>query len=291
MIKPFIKYLLVEKRYSKHTVSSYEIDLLQFQSHLTLQDLLGIEKATSPMLRGWIVSLIEDGISSRSVNRKIASLRSFYKFLQKRELVVENPSLVLKSLKTPRLLPEFVQKNEMDELLDKVEFREGFSGLRDKLIIDLLYGTGIRLSELINLKTSDFNSYNQTIKVLGKRNKERIIPLTNDNINQIAAYLREREGQLDAQVPYLILTDVGRQCYPMMVYRVVKKYLTFISKIYKKSPHVLRHSFATHLLDNGADLNAVKDLLGHASLAATQVYTHNSLEKLKSTFDQAHPKA
>ncbi|WP_422360359.1 tyrosine-type recombinase/integrase [Reichenbachiella sp.] len=291
MIKPFLKYLLQEKRYSSHTVQAYETDLLQFQDYLECIDLeLTLEEAGHKMLRAWVVSLIEADINPRSVNRKIASLRSFYKFLLKREVIQENPATKLRPLKTAKALPEFVLKDEMDNLLDRVEFSDDFEGTRDKLIIELLYGTGIRLSELIHLKGQDVDHFNQSIKVLGKRNKERIIPLTLDNIRLIEAYGKVKE-QVGATDDWLLTTDKGKKCYPMMVYRIVQKYLGYISKVYKKSPHVLRHTYATHLLNNGADLNAVKDLLGHSSLAATQVYTHNSLDKLKSVFDQAHPKA
>lgn len=291
MIKPFLKYLLQEKRYSTHTVSAYETDLLQFQDYLECIDIsLTPEEASHKMLRAWVVSLIEAEINPRSVNRKIASLRSFYKFLLKRELISENPASKLRPLKTAKTLPEFVLKEEMNNLLDRVEFSNDFEGTRDKLIIELLYGTGMRLSELIHLKSGDVDFFNQSIKVLGKRNKERIIPLTLDNIRLIEAYGKIKE-QVAATEDWLLTTDKGKKCYPMMVYRIVQKYLGYISKVYKKSPHVLRHTYATHLLNNGADLNAVKDLLGHSSLAATQVYTHNSLDKLKSVFDQAHPKA
>lgn len=290
MIKPFLKYLLQEKRYSAHTTSAYEIDLLQFQDYLACIDSeLTLQEVNHKMLRAWVVSLIEAGINPRSVNRKIASLRSFYKFLLKRELITESPATKIRPLKTAKSLPEFVLKDEMDNLLDRVEFTDDFEGMRDKLIIELLYGTGMRLSELIHLKFTDVDYFNQSIKVLGKRNKERIIPLTLDNIRLIEAYEKVRE--VEAVEGWLLTTDKGKKCYPMMVYRVVQKYLGYITKVYKKSPHVLRHSYATHLLNNGADLNAVKDLLGHSSLAATQVYTHNSLDKLKSVFDQAHPKA
>lgn len=292
MIKPFLKYLLQEKRYSTHTVSAYETDLLQFQDYLECIDLeLTLEEANHKMLRSWVVSLIEAEISPRSVNRKIASLRSYYKFLLKREVITDNPAAKLRPLKTAKALPQFVLKDEMDNLLDRVEFPEDFEGSRDKLIIELLYGTGIRLSELIHLKHSDIDNFNQSIKVLGKRNKERIIPLTFDNMRLIEAYLQLRMQSNQGSSDWLLTTDKGKKCYPMMVYRIVQKYLGYISKVYKKSPHVLRHTYATHLLNNGADLNAVKDLLGHSSLAATQVYTHNSLDKLKSVFDQAHPKA
>ncbi|MDW3209034.1 MAG: tyrosine-type recombinase/integrase [Reichenbachiella sp.] len=291
MIKPFLKYLLQEKRYSSHTVQAYETDLLQFQDYLECIDLeLTLEEAGHKMLRAWVVSLIEADINPRSVNRKIASLRSYYKFLLKREVISENPATKLRPLKTAKALPEFVLKDEMDNLLDRVEFSNDFEGTRDKLVIELLYGTGIRLSELIHLKDQDVDHFNQSIKVLGKRNKERIIPLTLDNIRLIEAYGKVK-GQVGVTNDWLLTTDKGKKCYPMMVYRIVQKYLGYISKVYKKSPHVLRHTYATHLLNNGADLNAVKDLLGHSSLAATQVYTHNSLDKLKSVFDQAHPKA
>lgn len=289
MIKPFLKYLLNEKRYSQHTVDSYEIDLLQFQTYLQ-----GFneqpEKATVKMLRAWVVSLVEDGISPRTVNRKIATLRTFYKFLLKREIISKNPAISLRPLKTAKTLPQFVQKSDINQLLDHFDFSADFDGIRSKLIVQLLYGTGTRLAELINLKESDVDLYAATIKVLGKRNKERIIPLSQDNVSLLKTYLisKEQEGHSN---PFLLVTDSDKQCYPMMIYRIVNKHLGYISKIDKKSPHVLRHTFATHMLDNGADLNAVKDLLGHASLAATQVYTHNSLEKLKSVFDQAHPKA
>ncbi|SMD36287.1 integrase/recombinase XerC [Reichenbachiella faecimaris] len=291
MIKPFLKYLLQEKRYSTHTVQAYETDLLQFQDYLECIDIeLTPEEANHKMLRAWVVSLIEADINPRSVNRKIASLRSYYKFLLKREAISENPATKLRPLKTAKALPEFVLKDEMDNLLDRVEFSNDFEGTRDKLIVELLYGTGMRLSELIHLKDQDVDHFNQSIKVLGKRNKERIIPLTLDNIRLIEAYGKIKE-QVTTREDWLLTTDKGKKCYPMMVYRIVQKYLGYISKVYKKSPHVLRHTYATHLLNNGADLNAVKDLLGHSSLAATQVYTHNSLDKLKSVFDQAHPKA
>ncbi|WP_369824147.1 tyrosine-type recombinase/integrase [Reichenbachiella sp. 5M10] len=193
-------------------------------------------------------------------------------------------------MKVAKALPEFVQKKEMNSLLDQVDFSPNFSGFRDKVALELLYGTGMRLSELIHLKELDVDRFKLSVKVLGKRNKERVIPISPSNMGLIDTYIQYKE-QAGFSSQYLLLTDTGKQCYPMMMNRLVKKYLSLISKVYKKSPHVLRHTFATHILDNGADLNAVKDLLGHTSLAATQVYTHNSMEKLKSAFDQAHPKA
>lgn len=292
MIKPFLKYLQFEKRYSPHTVNSYTVDLEQFESFLLdFDDSLTLADANHRLIRAWIVSLIEAEMNPKSVNRKIASLRSFYKFLVAREEIEVNPTTKIRPVKTEKSLPHFVQEKDMDRLLDHVEFGNDFTGLRDRLILELLYGTGMRLSELINLKTTDVNFHNHVIKVLGKRNKERMIPITFDNIQLIKAYLKVRQETTEDTTPNLVVTDAGKPCYPVMIYRTVNKYLGITSNINKKSPHVLRHSYATHLLNNGADLNAVKDLLGHSSLAATQVYTHNSLDKLKKVFDQAHPKA
>ncbi len=293
MINAYLKYLLHEKRYSKHTVKSYENDLTQFSAFLTQFDnSISIEHAKHRMMRSWIVSLIDDKLSPRSVNRKIATLRSFYKFLHAREIISENPSIKLSPLKTDKPLPEFIQESQMHSLFDRHFFNEDFEGQRDQLIISLLYGTGIRLSELIGLTDQSVNLYDQTIKVLGKRNKERIIPLPNEIVQHIKTYSAKRNEVFGSlRDNYLLVTSSGKKCYPMMVYRVVKKHLTDIARSSKRSPHVLRHTFATHLLNKGADLNAVKDLLGHSSLAATQVYTHNSLDKLKTVFDQAHPKA
>jgi len=293
MIETFLKYIAHEKRYSGHTISSYKNDLLQLQVFLSSIEFdNSLLKANHGILRAWIVTLVEDKISSRSINRKIATLRSFYKFLLMRELIDTNPTIQLKSLKTNKPLPEFVQEREMIDLLDSKEFSDDFSGWRDKLIIELFYGTGIRLSELINIKNESIDFYQNTVKVLGKRNKERIIPLTKTLVNIIRIYHAKKvEAFSLLEENNLLLTDSGKKCYPMMVNRIVKRYLGTKTKSSKKSPHVLRHTYATHLLNKGADLNAVKDLLGHASLAATQVYTHNSLEKLKSVFNQAHPKA
>jgi len=293
MIKLFLKYLQTEKRYSKHTVSSYAIDLGQFETYLDLfHENFTMQSADHQLIRAWIVSLIDQKITPRSVNRKISSLRSYFKFLISREVIEKNPVVKIHPIKTDKPLPQFVQTSEMDTLLDRVDFPDGFVGTRDKLVLDLLYGTGMRLAELINLKEADVDCQHQTVKVLGKRNKERIIPITKDNTGLIQSYLSiKKTSTTIGQIENLFVTENGKPCYPMLIYRIVNKYLGYTSKISKKSPHVLRHSYATHLLNNGADLNAVKDLLGHASLAATQVYTHNSMDKLKKVFDQAHPKA
>ncbi len=233
---------------------------------------------------------MESGLEPKSVNRKMASVKAFYKFLLAREYVASNPTGRLKSLKVDKKLPSFVRESEMITLLDQIEFSRDFFGARDRLILELLYATGIRLTELINLSDPDVNLYQGSIKVLGKRNKERVIPMAEFIVKSIKEYQQLRNAEF-GYCDYLLVTDSGNKLYPMMVYRIVKKYLDQVTTIAKRSPHVLRHTFATHLLNKGADLNAVKDLLGHTSLAATQVYTHNSMEKLKSVFDQAHPKA
>lgn len=293
MIDSFLRYVSFEKRYSAHTVTSYETDITQFQEFLNLNfDQIKIQDADHLMIRSWIIFLSEQELKPRSINRKIASLKSFYKFLLKREHISQNPTLKLRPLKSEKKLPSFVKEAEMEQLLDHFKFEEGFVGLRDKLVIELLYSTGIRLSELINLKPSDINFYDKSIKVLGKRNKERVIPISGFIVKLIEEYIVSASDHFGAKnESFLMLTDRGAKTYPVFIYRLIKKHLSQITYAEKKSPHVLRHTFATHLLNKGADLNAVKDLLGHTSLAATQVYTHNSLDKLKKVFDQAHPKA
>jgi integrase/recombinase XerC len=293
MIDSFLRFIEFEKRYSHHTLISYKNDLSQFQDFLdTNHKNILIQDADHYLIRSWIIFLSEGEIKPRSINRKIASLKSFYKFLLRREVISINPTTKLRLLKTEKNLPHFIKESEMDNLLDHFHFTEDFSGKRDRLMIELLYNTGIRLSELVNLKIANVSLYDQTIKVLGKRNKERIIPISSFIVNLIKDYLQDlaSDSKVKSDV-FLIQTDKMEKVYPVFVYRTIKHYLGKVSYSEKKSPHVLRHTFATHLLNKGADLNAVKDLLGHSSLAATQVYTHNSLDKLKKVFDQAHPKA
>lgn len=293
MQETFLKYLKFEKRYSDHTIKSYANDLSQFQAFLITDfEINALKDANHSMVRSWMVSLVDQGLDARSVNRKAACLRSFYKFLRKREVIDQDPMQKVRALKTSKKLPQFLNEQDINRLLNHAKFEPTFVGLRDKLILELLYGTGTRLSEIINLREVDVNLRHQTLKVLGKRNKERIIPFSKSMVTVVDQYLTERKKEVSRNdLGYLIVTEDGDQAYPMLIYRTVKKYLNQFTTIEKRSPHVLRHTFATHLLNKGAELNAVKDLLGHTSLAATQVYTHNSMDKLKAVFDQAHPKA
>ena len=293
MVNSFLKYISYEKRYSQHTVTSYQNDLRQFAEYLSDKfNVSDLDSASKLMVRSWVLSLMDQGIAAKSVNRKIASLRSYYKFLLKREAIEKDPTAQVKLLKTPKELPDFADENELSIQLDSDSFKEGFEGNQQRIIMELLYGTGMRLSELLGLKESDINRLERTVKVLGKRNKERIIPISASLIQVIDDYIDDKNHRFGANLNgKLIVNNNGGEAYPMLIYRTVKEYLNRVSSVDKKSPHVLRHTFATHLLNKGADLNAVKDLLGHSSLAATQVYTHNSLEKLKAVFDQAHPKA
>jgi integrase/recombinase XerC len=293
MVNAFLTYLSVEKRYSKHTTVSYRNDLSNFSDYLlTTYEFSTPEFATYPMLRSWIVNLVDQEMMPKTINRKIACLRSFYHFLQKKECITKDPTLKIRALKVKKSLPIFVEEDNMIKLLDQIEFHNSFDSIRDKLVLELLYGTGIRLSELIGLKSSDVNLYQKTIKVLGKGNKERIIPIHDTFITLSKEYTNKKKSEsFGNNNDFFVVTNDGEQAYPMFIYRLVRKYLDQITTVDKRSPHVLRHTFATHLLNKGADLNAIKDLLGHTSLAATQVYTHNSIDKLKAIFDQAHPKS
>ncbi|MBL7842450.1 MAG: tyrosine-type recombinase/integrase [Cyclobacteriaceae bacterium] len=293
MVESFLKYLQYEKRVSQHTLTAYQNDLDQFLTFLkeVFPDHLP-ETSDYGIIRSWIIQLVDSGIKPTSVNRKIASLKTFYKFLMRQEVIKKNPMTKIRVLKTQKRLPSFVKEADMINLLDHVVFDDTLEGWRDKLILELFYATGIRLSELITLKESQLDIRSHTIKVLGKRNKERVIPFHKSIVPILKEYQQIRNKEVDMKKHgFVFVTDNGDPCYPMMVYRIVKKYLNDNTTSEKRSPHVLRHTYATHLLNKGAEINAVKDLLGHSSLAATQVYTHNSMEKIKKAYDQAHPKA
>ena len=286
-LEDFINYIKSEKRFSNHTITSYETDLNQFFNYIQQSiKLLNPKDVSFKLIRNWISSLLENNLKSTSVNRKISSLKSYYKFLLVSNYVETNPTLKLISPKSSKRLPVFVEKDNMDSLFDKDFFEDSYEGKRDKLIIELFYFTGMRLSELINIKISDIDKVNSQIKVIGKRNKERLIPITFNTLKDLNEFINFYEIE-----NFLFAEGNGKKLYSKKVYRIVNKYLAKISSIKKKSPHVLRHSFATHMLNNGADINAIKEILGHANLSATQIYTHNSIKKLKNVHKQAHPKA
>jgi integrase/recombinase XerC len=293
MVESFLSFIEHEKRFSKHTVISYATDLAQFSNFLDSEyKILELSKADYNHIRAWIVQLVESNIEPRSVNRKIACLKSYYKFLIRTSHLSKNPTTNIKVLKVKKRLPAFIEEANLDTLFNDIQFPDGFIGLRDKLILELLYGTGIRLSELIGIKNNDVDFLEHTIKVIGKGNKERIIPIHKHLEETIKEYnILKLTTFITIDNDSLIVLDTGKKSYPVFVQKKVKYYLGMVSTAEKRSPHVLRHSFATHLLNKGADLNAIKELMGHSNLSATQVYTHNSIEKLKNIFKLAHPKA
>ena len=287
----FINFLKYEKRYSPHTVKAYEKDLDQFVNFCTkVVGDFNVNNVDLKLLRSWVVELMEQNYSTRSVSRMVTAVKSFYNYLLREQLVNTNPAVNVPLPKIRKKLPHFVEENSLAHLLNDDLFDKGFRGQRDKLIISLFYGTGMRLAELINLKDRDFNVAETQIKVLGKRNKERIIPYPREISHLLEEYLTVRNKEVVSNTEFLFVTEKGKQIYEKLVYRVVKSNLAKVTSLEKKSPHVLRHTYATHLLNNGADLNAVKELLGHANLAATQVYTHTTFEKLQQSYKQAHPR-
>lgn len=288
----FRDYLQLEKKYSPHTVNAYLNDLISFETYIKNEfdsdDLINVNYS---LIRSWIVRLVDEQISNTSVNRKISSLKSYYKFLLKTKQIAISPLLKHKSLKTPKTLQIPFSEKELDEVLNSITYPEGFEGIRDKLIIDLFYSTGIRRTELIHLKMLNIDLSSATLKVLGKRNKERILPLLPNISSQIKLYLTERaylERITDNDIFFLTLKGVKMN--DSLVYRLINNYFSAVSEKVKKSPHILRHTFATHLLNNGADLNSVKELLGHSSLASTQIYTQSSLFELKKVYGDSHPR-
>lgn len=293
-IKRFFQYLETEKRCSPHTIKAYKTDLTQFFSFILIQyEIKEISQIKLVMIRSWIVSMMDKGTSSRTINRKISSLKSLYRFLVRENIVRENPIIKVIPPKSSHSLPVFVDNKGMDLLFDEVEFEPGFRGSRNRLVLEMFYFTGIRLSELIEMRDENVDFALQQIKVLGKRNKERIIPISKVFIQSIENYieLRNKEvGQSGGDV-FLFITESGNKMYKKLVYRIVNSYLGKVSTLNKKSPHILRHTFATHMLNNGANLNTIKEFLGHTNLAATQIYTHNTIDKLKLIYEQAHPRA
>jgi integrase/recombinase XerC len=289
----FLNYLKYEKRASEHTLKAYASDLAQVASFLdSAFDIKAIQEAGHAQLRSWMVFLLQQGQEPRSINRKISTLKAYFKYLRRLGMVDQDPTQRLIRPKVAKRLPMVVEHKQMEQLLDDQVFAANYEGVRDKTMLEVFYGCGIRLAELIGLKVMDVDLRGGTIRVLGKRNKERIIPMSASLIEQIDVYLLQRNTTFgSAENKSLFLTSKGLAMYPRLVYDIVKRNLSLVTTIAQRSPHVLRHTYATHLLDNGADLNAVKELLGHSSLAATQVYTHNSIEKLKEVYRKTHPKA
>lgn len=288
----FLNYLSYEKRYSPHTVKAYRTDLTQFLDYAAEQfEVIQPQDVTHVFVRSWIVHLIEQGLGNTSINRKISCLKAYFRYLKRTGIVTVNPMVKVISPKVGKRLPVFVEEKNMESLFDSSLFSGDFDGQRDALVMELFYNTGIRLSELIHLKESDVDMRQNQIKVLGKRNKERIVPIAPRLSEIIQSYLAlKKEQKFGIQTAELIVKSDGVKMYEKLVYRIVNRYLGFVTTMKKKSPHVLRHTFATHMLNKGADLGAIKEILGHSSLAATQLYTHNSIEQLKDVHRKAHPK-
>ena len=291
-IDPFLSYLKNEKRFSAHTLKGYQTDILQFTTFSLEEFEVDEPKMIGhQLIRSWMVSLLEQGVTPRSINRKLSTLRTYFKFLHRSEVIDKDPMIKVQSPKMGKRITPFVEVGAMKELLKPEKFNNDFAGERDKLVLALFYETGMRLSELIGLNDSDVNHHGLLIKVLGKRNKERLIPISKAMSDQINIYTAIRaEEAFENEGDRLLLTNKGKKLYPKFVYSLVNSYLGSVTTSSKKSPHVLRHTFATHMLNNGASLNSIKEILGHANLSATQVYTHNSIEKLKNIHKQAHPK-
>jgi integrase/recombinase XerC len=291
-LQSFINYLRFEKRYSAHTVKAYSDDLTQFFTYFGTQyELTDPQAVTTSIIRSWMASLAEKEINPRSINRKLSSIRSFYAYGRRTGIFKINPASSIQVLKTAKRLPSYIEEGQMNDLFQYVEFPDSWNGYTERLILEILYQTGIRVSELVNIRENHISQTLQSLKVLGKGNKERVIPVGKDLMERVVDY-QQRKTLLEKQERegFLLENDKGRKLNTRLVYSIVRKYLSLVTTAEKKSPHVLRHSFATHLTNHGADLNAVKELLGHSSLAATQVYTHNSIEKLRDIHKKAHPR-
>ena len=290
-LNAFLAYLQFEKRYSIHTITAYSNDLIQFFDFVETQyDGLPFTQLSGTMVRSWLASMKEVDMTGKTLNRKISSLKSFFKYQIQQGQLAKSPMETVISPKISKRLPDFVAENDMEQLLVNLSFAEGWKGFTEKMVIQLFYATGMRLSELIGCKENQLDISKKIIKVLGKGNKERILPISPELATELKKYIQQKPTEAQGN-PFLFVTEKGKALQPRAVYTFVKFYLSQVTTLQKKSPHVLRHSFATHLMNHGADLNAVKELLGHSSLAATQVYTHNTIEKLKEVFAKAHPKA
>ncbi|WP_445382724.1 tyrosine-type recombinase/integrase [Robiginitalea sp. IMCC43444] len=291
-LEQFRKYLSLEKKYASHTVTAYLRDLQQFEAFCSEEhEGAGLETLPYSVIRSWIIQLMETGLSNRSINRKVASLKSYYKYLMRSGLIESSPLAGHKPLKASKNVEVPFSVQEMQQLLEHWPAEDGFEGLRDKLVVELLYTSGMRRAELIGLKISDLDLSEGTVRVLGKRSKERIIPLAPSILPLIREYIDMRNVHFEgSEIPNLFLSNSGNKLYETLVYRIINKYLSEVSAKVKKSPHILRHTFATHMLNQGADMNSVKEILGHSSLASTQVYTHNSIAELKRIHRSAHPR-
>ncbi|WP_436417844.1 tyrosine recombinase XerC [Petrimonas sulfuriphila] len=289
----WIQHLRNEKNYSSHTEISYLTDLTQFQQFIEEEcGEFDPEQIDSDLVRLWIAHLVEEGIKPRSANRKLSAVKTFFNYLNKIGAVSGNPAEKIRGPKTPKKLPAFVHHEEMIRVIDDERaYPDNFEGQRDRFIIELFYVTGIRKSELIGIKNSDVDNYTKTLRVTGKRNKQRIIPLSDDTVEKLKKYIQLRDREIENKSPHLFVKKNGNPMYPKMIYNIVRKHLDSIPTLSKRSPHVLRHSFATEMLNNGAEINAVKELLGHSSLASTEVYTHVTFEELKKVYHNAHPRA
>jgi integrase/recombinase XerC len=289
MVNSFLQYIQYEKKYSSCTVFSYHNDICQFQDFLSENYSLPIEDTQLKHIRSWIISLKNKNIESSSINRKLSALKSLFKFGLRNNIIKTNPCIKLQSLKTAKKLPVFFKESELENVLDtQKNYKNDFAEIRNNIILEILYQTGIRRAELIGLKDSDFNFFSLTLRIVGKGNKERIIPISKELKEKVEKYIDTKNQIFDS--PYFILTETGEQAYPNLIYRIVKTNMGEVTSLNKRSPHVMRHSFASGLLNNGAEIGAVKELLGHASLAATQIYTHTSYEQLKKAYKQAHPR-
>ena len=290
-LNDFLQYLRFEKRYSHHTLTAYQKDLDQFHQYISQQfDISEVEPLALFHVRSWLAGLKDDNQTPRTINRKISSLNSFFKYLMKTGVVQKNPVSQLHALRLPERLPTYLKENETDRLLEELQFEEGFKGFTERVVCDLLYQTGMRRNELLELKEKDIEWSLKQVRVLGKGNKERLLPVSPMLLETLKDYINEKQNIANHDTNHLLILESGQPLYAGYIYRVVKKYLTIATTQKKKSPHVLRHTFATHLLNNGANIQAIKDLLGHSSLAATQVYTHNNIDKLKEIHKTSHPR-